>query len=265
MQRLAAVNVDDATLDVLDLAVREIVGRYEGEGPQRLACEVVRLRHLVEALLGGRQHPEERRRLYGLGGRLSGLLGYMAVNCGRFLLAGAYCEEALQLAAGLEDSDLRAWVRGTQSLAAYYMGRFDEALEFARAGQHAARSGPQAIRLAVNGEARALGRLGDRRGVDEAVDRAFLLAEVIPVPTGLTPCISFEPYSTARIAANAATAYLESATRHGYCSMPTRSRPWWRRRTRCGVGRWSALTRQPRCCARIVHRSSRPCSLVARP
>ena len=208
MRRLAAVNVDDTTLDVLDLAVREIVGRYEGEGPQRLAREVVGLRHLVEALLGGHQHPEERRRLYGLGGRLSGLLGYMAVNCGRFPLAAAYCEEALQLAARLDDRDLRAWVRGTQSLAAYYMDRFDDALELARAGQHAAKSGPQAIRLAVNGEARALGRLGDRHGVDEAVDRAFQLAEVVPVPAGLTPCISFEPYSVARIAANAATAYL---------------------------------------------------------
>jgi len=132
----------------------------------------------------------------------------MAVNCGRFPLAVAYCEEALQLSAGLDDPDLRAWVRGTQSLAAYYMGRFDDALELAQAGQHAASSGPQAIRLAVNGEARALGRLGDRRGVDEAVDRAFQLAEVHSVPAGLTPCISFEPYSEARIAANAATAYL---------------------------------------------------------
>jgi tetratricopeptide (TPR) repeat protein len=208
MRRLAAVNVDEATLDVLDLSVREIVGRYEGEGPQRLAREVVGLCHVVEALLGGHQHPDERRRLYGLGGRLSGLLGYMAVNCGRFPLAAAYCEEALHLAVRVDDSDLRAWVRGTQSLAAYYLGRFDDALHLARAGQGAAKGGLQAIRLAVNGEARALGRLGDRRGVDEAVGRAFQLAEVAPIPAGLTPCISFEPYSRARIAANAATAFL---------------------------------------------------------
>jgi tetratricopeptide (TPR) repeat protein len=208
MRRLAAVNVDDGTLDVLDLAVHEITGRYEGEGPQRLAREVIGLRHLVEGMLGGHQHPDERRRLYELAGRFSALLAYMAVNCGRFSLAVAYCEEALNLAVKLDDSDLQAWVRGTQSLAAYYMGRFDDALELAQAGQHAAKGGPQAIRLAVNGEARALGRLGDRRGVDEAVDRAFQLADVVPIPAGLTPCISFEPYSVARIAANAATAYL---------------------------------------------------------
>jgi hypothetical protein len=62
--------------------------------------------------------------------------------------------------------------------------------------------------LAVNGEARALGRLGDRRGIDEAVERAYAGVSRLPFRAGMSSCISLEPYSEARIAANAATAYL---------------------------------------------------------
>src|SRR3989442_5159481 len=61
--------------------------------------------------------------------------------------------------------DLQAWVRGTESLSAYYQKRYTDALELARDSQRHAHGGPQTIRLAVHGEARALGRMGDRRGV----------------------------------------------------------------------------------------------------
>jgi len=44
-------------------------------------------------------------------------------------------------------------------------------------------AGPQAVRLAVNGEARAYGRLGDRRAVEVAVGEAYdLLAGFAPEP-----------------------------------------------------------------------------------
>ena len=62
--------------------------------------------------------------------------------------------------------------------------------------------------MAVNGEARALGRLGDRRGVDEAVERAYAGVSRLPPREGMSPCLSFGRYSEARVAANAATAYL---------------------------------------------------------
>ncbi|MGH2709466.1 MAG: XRE family transcriptional regulator, partial [Actinomycetota bacterium] len=205
---LGSVNVEANTLDLVHRAAEDVVARYEAEGPLRLVPEVVRLRRHVQGLLHGHQHPRQRRRLYGLAARLSGLLGYMAVNCGKFLFAEAYCAEAFALATDGEDPDLQAWVRGTESLSAYYQKRYADALEAARDGQRHARRGPQAIRLAINGEARALGRLGDRRGVDEAVERAYARLSELPARGGLTPCISFEPYSEARVAANAATAYL---------------------------------------------------------
>ena len=205
---LGSVNAEDSTLELLDAATEDIIARYGAEGPPRLAPEVVRLRRHVHELLQGHQHPRQRLRLYALAGRLSAMLGYMAVGQARFMLARAYCAEAFALAAAAEDSDLQAWVRGTESLSAYYQKRYTDALELARDGQRHADGGPQAIRLAVNGEARALGRLGDRRGVDETIERAYAGVSRLPSRAGMSPCISLEPYSEARVAANAATAYL---------------------------------------------------------
>jgi transcriptional regulator with XRE-family HTH domain len=208
MQRAARVNVDLPTATTLLDAVRVIVDRYEHVGQARLYPEAVRLRRAVDGLLQGHQHPRGRARLYEAAGKASGLLGYMAVNLGRLDLAQAYCAEAFQLADYADDKDLKAWVRGTQSFAAYYAGDYRAARDLARDGLRLAGLGPQAIRLSVNGEARALGQLGDRTGVDAAVEFALSLTAALGAPADMTSCISFGPYGTARVAANAATAYV---------------------------------------------------------
>ncbi|GIJ51229.1 hypothetical protein Val02_81150 [Virgisporangium aliadipatigenens] len=87
-------------------------------------------------------------------------------------------------------------------------GDFRRAVDLARDGQQYAADSSQIIRLAANGEARALAKLGDRRGVDGAVGRAFEISDRLDAPAGVSPCISFGLYSTARTAANAATAFV---------------------------------------------------------
>lgn len=208
VQTLTYSNTSDAALDHLDEVIQLIVEEYETAGPATLVSRVVRQRRLVTELLDGRQPPRQRERLYGIAAKLSGLLGYMAVNLGKFSAAKAYCAEAFQLGDLVGDQDMQAWARGTESFCAYYMGDYRRAADLARDGQRYARTGPQAVRLAINGEARALAKLGDARGVDEAVSRAFRLSDRFePVP-GVSPCISFGLYSQARTASNAATAYV---------------------------------------------------------
>jgi hypothetical protein len=112
---LGSVNTEGGTLEVLHAAAQDIIARYGAEGPSRLAPEVVRLRRHVHELLQGHQHPRQRLRLYALAGRLSAMLGYMAVNQARFMLAQAYCAEAFALAAAAEDADLQAWVRAPKA------------------------------------------------------------------------------------------------------------------------------------------------------
>lgn len=205
---MGGANVGAEALTQLDAMVDDIVTGYEDAGPAVLAPGVVRQRRWVEQLLRGHQHPRQRAQLYLVAGKLSGLLGYMAVNLGRFPLARAYCAEAFQLEELLGEQDLQAWVRGTQSLGAYYAGDYQAAADLAGDGQRYARGGPQSVRLAVNGEARALARLGDARGTDEAVNRAYQVMGRYEPVGGVSPCISFGMYSAARTASNAATAYV---------------------------------------------------------
>lgn len=208
MQTVASSNVDDATLTVLRAGCDDVVERYEAEGPQGLAPTTRHLRQAVHQLLAGPQHPSQRQQLYELAAMASGLLAYMAVNAGRLRLARSYCAEALQLSKAIEDRNLTAWVHGTQSLEAYYDGRYADARKYALEGLAAAPDGPQAIRLLANGAARAYGKLGDRYAAEEAIDQALELTERHQPQRGLTPCIAFAPYGRARTLANAATAYV---------------------------------------------------------
>jgi transcriptional regulator with XRE-family HTH domain len=215
MQWFIQVNVDDDVLDALAYAINDVVERYETDGPTVLAHKVKRLRSLSHDYVQGHQHPRQRERLYLIAAKLAGLLGYMAVNQGRPSLGRTYCAEAFQLASQIGAKDVLAWIRGTESLAAYYSGAYAEALELARDGQRYAGGGPQAIRLALNGEARAHGKLGNLSGVHEAVSRGFELLSGAERTdrVGIIPCISFDAYDEPRAAANAATAYLSAGRR----------------------------------------------------
>lgn len=185
-----------------------MISRYEVEGPHLLAAEVRHLRSLCQHLGSHVSSPGERRQLAVVGARQSALLAYMSVNLGACTAAEGFALEAVLLATSAGDTPLLAWIKGTQSFCAYYRGRYDDALNLARAGLQLAHDHGPRIRLLSNGVARAAGKLGDRATVDRAVDQALELVERTGGPTGMTSCIDFAPYGPVRTAANAATAYL---------------------------------------------------------
>lgn len=210
MRRLQAHEVHDAVLDIVDLALANIVYRYELEGPVRLAPEARSLRREVDSLLEQCHQPMQLQRLYRLSGQLAGVLGYMAVNLGRFHSAKMYSQEAFSLSEFIQDTDLQAWTKGTQSFCAYYQGDYRAAVALAEEGIRLEPAGGETLRLYTNGLARALGKLGDAVGVDRAIDAAMSVASSVETPDGLTPALSFTTYSEARLKANAATAYLSA-------------------------------------------------------
>ncbi|MER0477296.1 hypothetical protein ABR737_02780 [Streptomyces sp. Edi2] len=208
---LTQSSVDAAVLDHFGAEIQGIVDRYETHGPQVLAGEARVLRGALGALLGGRQQlPSVHAELFRLTGRAAGLLAYMAVNAGAEpAVAEAYCVQAETLAEHVGDTPLQMWAAGTRSLSLYYQQRYAEADAAAAAGIDLAPQNGQAIRLLVNGRARALARLGDRRGAERAIGRALDLSEQqSSLPAGITSCISFAPYSLARTLANEITARL---------------------------------------------------------
>jgi transcriptional regulator with XRE-family HTH domain len=196
------------TLELLDELVPSLIARYELEGPQRLAPETRELRRFSARLSSQITGTAERKQLARVAARQSALLAYMSVNLSRFPAADRYALDTVLLATAAEDQSLLAWIKGTQSLSAYYQGQYVDAVHLARVGVELAPDQAQRIRLLSNGVARAAGKLGDRLAVDQAVNEAFELVESQPVHEGITPCIAFAPYSWARTAANAATAYL---------------------------------------------------------
>jgi transcriptional regulator with XRE-family HTH domain len=204
----ASSNVDEPLLHQLDATVESIGHRYEAGDAKAVYPTALAHRRTVHELLAGRQHHRQRTHLHVLAGKLSGLLGYLAFDLGNERVARAYCNEAFSLAQAAGDNPLAAWVRGTQSFIAYYGGHYTSALDLARDGQRYAGDGPHSIRLAVSGEARTLGRLGDRAGVDDAVARALAAHDRIDDADPVGVFLSFEPLGRARIAGNAASAYL---------------------------------------------------------
>ncbi|MEU8975911.1 hypothetical protein AB0D11_43165 [Streptomyces monashensis] len=207
-QLLTASNADDATLAFLDASLEGVTSRYEQDGPYVLRPQARQARRLAHTLLDGRQPPRARRELFRLAARASGLLGYMAVNTGDFVLSEAYCTEARELSREIGDLDTELWACGTLSFSLYYAGRYNEADACAAAAVERAPRHAQSIRLLANGRARALGKIGNRRAVEQALGHALRLSDLHEVPVGLTPCISFEPYGRARTLANAVTSHV---------------------------------------------------------
>jgi hypothetical protein len=78
---------------------------------------------------------------------------------------------------------------------------------------YSAASGPQSVRLMINGVARAMGKLGDAEGVHRTVNKAFLLV-ADQEADGFPSSISLECYSPAQVATNAATAYVSLGILH---------------------------------------------------
>ncbi|MBN9099401.1 MAG: helix-turn-helix transcriptional regulator [Pseudonocardia sp.] len=207
VRTLTRVGSDE--LVCFELGVDDLVSRYEVSGPVKLAPLLSSQRRQLEAAIDEYRDPRQRRRLFRVAGQVSGLLAYMAVNRGRYSLARAYSLEATHLGRFAEDRDLLAWVKGTESFCEYYAGDYRRSFELAREGLDLAGDGPQRVRLLINGEARALGKLGDAAGVNLAVKRAYDALDQLPEIPGVNPCVSFGGYSRARLASNAVTAYVD--------------------------------------------------------
>lgn len=211
LNEVLATNTAFAALKTAETALARIVDLYELDGPtgtSHLAAKTRKLRSHLHGLLRGQQPPSHRAALFRITARTSAVLGYMAVNAGRHHLAESYCAEAVGLAGDIGDLETVMWAYGTRSLSAYYRGDFEEAVQWADTGIALAPLNPQAIRLQVNGRARALSRMNDRDGAILAIGTAEDLSARHSVTTALTPCISLEPYGVTRTLANAITTYV---------------------------------------------------------
>jgi hypothetical protein len=201
-------SVNPEIIHQLQQGTQDTIAQYETLEHSSIVPVLLKQRAWIDSLLGECNIPGQRQQLFDIASTTSGLLGYIAVGRGDFSLARAYCLEAFQLGGYAEEPNLQSWARGLQSFCEYYAGRYADSLRLAQDGLSYAASGPQSVRLTVNGIARALGKLGDATGVHRAVGQAYDFMALNDTPAGVPSSISLGCYSAAQTASNAATAFV---------------------------------------------------------
>lgn len=165
-------NVGPHTLEQFRADLARIVTSYPNRPVYPMFVELCALRNRAFELLEGRQHPEQGRELYLVAGVLCGVLANASFDLGWLQAAETQARTAFLCAELAGNNALRAWVRGTQSLVAYWDDRPCVAVELAADGwRYVPETGTARVRLAAI-EARAHARLRDQRATEEALARA---------------------------------------------------------------------------------------------
>ena len=146
-----------------------------------LAVRVRRRLRDVHRLLGGKLTPTQHRHLVVAGGWLATLLACLQFDLGDREAAERTRDAAFQLAKEGEHQELIAWTFELLAWFALVDRRYQDTVDYARAGLELAPSSSAGVQLAVQ-EARAWSRLGDRREAEQAMRHAGTALARLPVP-----------------------------------------------------------------------------------
>ena len=131
------------------------------------------LRSEVHELLERRQRPSQARDLYLFAGVVGGLLAKASHDFADPHAAMTQARAAFMCAEHSDHDGLRAWLRGLQTLVAYWAGRHQESVEFARSGSdYAARARSTVSVWLLVSEARSLAAMGNANDAQAAIQRA---------------------------------------------------------------------------------------------
>jgi hypothetical protein len=165
-------NVGPHTLEQFRADLTRIATNYPNRPVYPLFVELRALRNRAFELLEGRQRPPQSRELYLVAGALCGMLANASFDLGLLPAAETQARTAFLCAELAGNNALRAWIRGTQSLVAYWDDRPGAAVELAADGwRYIPETGTARVRLASI-EARAHARLRDQRATENALARA---------------------------------------------------------------------------------------------
>jgi hypothetical protein len=165
-------NIGPHTLEQFTADIKRIVTVYPNRPVYPLFVELRSLRDRAFQKLEGRQFPDQSRDLYLVAGVVGGMLANASFDLGRFDAAETQARTAFLCAELAGSNWLRAWIRGTQALIAYWEERPMAAVRLAEDGRrYTPESGTALVRL-VSIQARAHGMLRDAKGVDAALGTA---------------------------------------------------------------------------------------------
>ncbi|MFE3445000.1 hypothetical protein ACFXNW_18365 [Nocardia sp. NPDC059180] len=165
-------NVGPHTIEQFHSDLRRIVTVYPNRPVYPLFNELRHLRDRAFRLLEGRQLPKQTRDLYLTAAGLCAVLSNASFDLGNFAAAETQARTAFLAAELAGHNGLRAWIRGTQALIAYWDDRPGTAIDLAESGwRYVPENGTARVRLASI-EARARARMRDEVGTNDALQRA---------------------------------------------------------------------------------------------
>jgi hypothetical protein len=167
-------NVGPHTLEEFGAELRRIVTVYPSRPVYPLFVQLRELRDHSFRLLEGHQYPNQTRDLYLIAGTACGVLANASFDLGDLAAAETQARTAFLCAELAGHNGLRAWIRGTRALVAYWDDRPRVALDLAIDGsRYTPEAGTALVRLAsIEARTRALADRTDVSGVEAALHRA---------------------------------------------------------------------------------------------
>ncbi|MEU4162559.1 hypothetical protein [Actinoplanes sp. NPDC026670] len=175
-RRFALLTSESTTPEAVD-QLRDDVQRLALAYPQRALPEILgdlaETQDTLFTLLERRQTPQQARQLHFLASVTSGLLAKASHDLADPHAAMLQARTAILCADQADHNGLRAWLRGLQSLVAYWAGRYAESVRYAEMGTvFASRSnGTASVWLPVSA-ARAYAALGNSEKAMTAIQAA---------------------------------------------------------------------------------------------
>jgi hypothetical protein len=171
VRQIVAGAVNPLILEQCDADIRRLARAYISVPLFDLFLEIRTLRSGVFDLINANRYPGQLRDLHLAGSRLCGLQAHVCLDLGHYQQADDLARTAWLCADLADHPGMRGWVRGLQSLIAYWDRRPAAAVDLAADGVSHVTDGSIAVRLAAL-QARAAAACGDHRGALAALEAA---------------------------------------------------------------------------------------------
>jgi tetratricopeptide (TPR) repeat protein len=170
---IAGQYIADEAIDQFYGDVSYVAMAYPQQPLTSILGDLAAVQDNILTVLDERHRPETSKRLYLLGGVVGGILAKASHDMGDSHGALTHARAGFLCAEHAEHDGLRAWIKGLQSLIAFWAKRPHESLQYAQQGApYAERSGnTTSVWLPVN-EARAWAALGNAAKAQAAIERA---------------------------------------------------------------------------------------------
>jgi len=171
-----AQRADDLLIGAKNAAVA-----YLSSPPAQMLDEAWEVRRDALAVLRKTTRPSALTDITLAVGELSGVLAYAALDLGQPAQALVHAQAAFDAADVVGSGELKAWVRGTQSLIARFAGDYRAALRFALDGLRHVHNGSARVRL-LCGVAQCHANMGNADAARAALDAAADAREDVDGP-----------------------------------------------------------------------------------